>query len=34
MENLFERIGKEISIEGLSKTICKDYKLGEYKNIS
>lgn len=32
MEKIFERIGKEIDIEALSKKICRDYKLGEYKN--
>lgn len=32
MEQVFKRIGKEIDIEALSKKICRDYKLGEYKN--
>lgn len=31
MEGLFKRIGKEIDIEALSKEICINYKLGEYK---
>ena len=31
MEELFKRVGKEINIEILSKEICINYKLGEYK---
>lgn len=31
MEKIFERIGKEINLENLSKEICRVYKLGDYK---
>jgi len=31
MEKIFERIGKEIDLEILSKEICRVYKLGDYK---
>lgn len=31
MEKIFERIGKEINLENISKEICRVYKLGDYK---